>query len=45
MTVEQMRVEVTKVYHNSDAWAFKVRKMSDNQVIAIYRRFQRNGKI
>ena len=45
MTVEQMRAEVIKVYSQSDSWAFKVRKMSDNQVIAIFRRFQRDGKI
>ena len=45
VNVEQMRAEVTKVYSGSDSWAFKVRKMTDNQVIAIYRRFQRDGKI
>lgn len=45
MTVEQMRAEVIKVYASSDSWAFKVNKMSDNQVIAIFRRFQRDGKI
>ena len=45
MSIEQMRAELIKVYAPSDSWAFKVRKMSDNQVIAIFRRFQRDGKI
>lgn len=45
MNVEQMRAELVKVYPHSDSWGIKVRKMADNQVIAIFRRFQRDGKI
>lgn len=45
MTTEQMRTELAKVYPNSDSWAYKVRHMQDRQVVAIFNRFRREGKI
>ena len=38
-----MRVELAKMYAAS--WKAKVSKMSDVQVVAIYRKFQKEGKI
>ena len=43
MSVDQMREAITKVYDNP-TWAYKVRRMADNQVIAIYRTMQKTGK-
>lgn len=43
MSVDQMRDAITKVYDNP-TWAYKVRRMADNQVIAIYRTMQKSGK-
>lgn len=40
MTVDQMRVELAKKYND----AF-VKKMKDDQVIAVYRRLQSKNKI
>lgn len=42
MTVENMREAVTGQYKDS-AWAKKVEKMSDNQVIAIHSRMSQAG--
>lgn len=44
MNVSQMRTELSKAYSGS-SWARKVGKMTDAQIIAIYRRFQRDGKL
>jgi predicted acetyltransferase len=43
MKVEQMRRELARMYAAS--WKEKVLKMSDVQVVAIYRKFQKEGKI
>ena len=44
MSVDQMRAAITKVYDNP-TWAYKVRRMADNQVIAIYRNMQKTGRL
>lgn len=44
MTIEQMRAEIIKTYP-SLTWTEKVNKMTDAQVIAIYKRFLADGKI
>jgi hypothetical protein len=44
VTAEAMRLEITKVYPSAD-FKKKLRAMTDNQVVAIYRRLQREGKI
>lgn len=44
MTVEFMRQRLCQKYPN-DAWAKKVAKMEDDQVIAIYNRLQKDGVI
>lgn len=38
-----MRVELARFY--SKDWKAKLSKMSDVQVVAIYRKFQKEGKI
>lgn len=43
MPVEQMRHEISLVYPYPK-WQNKVRRMAPNQVIAIYKSFQRNNK-
>lgn len=43
MPVEKMRSEIMLVYPG-DKWKHRVKHMHPNQVIAIYRSFQRNGK-
>lgn len=47
MTVEQMRVYISECskYNKSESWREKCRKMSDNQVLAIYNRFKKEGVI
>lgn len=44
MNTDLKRVEVSKVYPGPK-WAQKVKNMTDNQVIAIFLRFQRDGKL
>lgn len=44
MTVEQMRQRLCQKYPNG-AWAKKVAKMEDDQVIAIFHRLQADGVI
>lgn len=43
MTVDQMRKEIAKVYPG-EAWQRKVDRMYDDQVIAIYYKFEKTGK-
>lgn len=43
MNVEQMRVALSGLY--GQQWREKVRKMRDSQVVAIYKKFQAEGKI
>lgn len=47
MTVEQMRVYILQSpkYAESQSWRDKVMKMKDNQVIAIYYKFLKEGEI
>lgn len=37
--------EAVKAAYNSPHWRIKVNKMSDSQVVAIYKRLQSQGKI
>ena len=43
MKTEQMRHEISKVYKGA-GWQKKVKKMNENQVIAIYYKFLAHGK-
>lgn len=43
MNANQMRLELLKCY--GAEWQSKVRKMPDKQVIALYLKFKREGKI
>ena len=43
MNVDQMRKEIAKVYPG-EAWQRKVDLMLDDQVIAIFYKFERDGK-
>lgn len=43
MTTEQMRTAIGEVY-SSDSWSAKVKKMPDDQVVAIYYKFLASGK-
>ena len=45
MSIDQMRCAVADAYKHSDNWKKKVKNMSDNQIIAIYRKFLMDGKI
>lgn len=44
MNTEQMRAWLLSRYPNSARWAAKVKKYSDNQVFAIYRRMNSERK-
>lgn len=44
MSVEQMRAAILKVY-SGDRWAYKVKRMSDKQVIAVYYRLLNNKQL
>lgn len=44
MTTAQKRVALSKVY-DGPKWAEKVRKMSDQQVVAIYLRLKQQNKL
>lgn len=44
MTVDSMRYLVKEAYPGK-AWKKKVSKMSDTQIIAIYKRLEHDGKI
>lgn len=44
MNVDQMRVRLLSAYPG-EKWEKKVKKMSDNQVIAVHQRLQAQGKI
>lgn len=43
MTVEQMRIDISSVY-SSVHWKDRVKRMTDEQVIAIYYDFVNRGK-
>ena len=42
MNVETMRSEIAKVY-TGDGWKRKVKKMPENQVVAVYLNFKKTG--
>lgn len=44
MSIEQMRVEIVKVYPGTK-WRKRVERMPDDQVLAIYKSFERTGKL
>lgn len=41
MNVEQMRTELMKIY--GPHWAERVKKMKDNQIIALYKKMKLKG--
>ena len=43
MTTYEQRLAISKVY-SSSSWKKKVENMSDSQVIAVYLRFEKEGK-
>lgn len=45
MSVEQMRDILCKQYYNAPKWVNRVGKMSDKQIVAIYMRMLRAGKL
>lgn len=45
MTTTNMRDHVIKAYGGGEAWRRKVLKMTDGQVLAIYRSLQKQGKV
>ena len=45
MSVEQMRDILCKQYYNAPKWVNKVSKMPDRQIVAIYMRMLRAGKL
>lgn len=44
MNIQLMRAELAKAY-SGDRWKKKVLAMTDNQVVAVYRRLQSEGKL
>lgn len=44
MTIEQMRGEIGLAY-SGPAWQARVKRMSDNQVCAVYHRLSTTGKL
>lgn len=44
MTIDQMREWLKIAYHNDPSWSRKVDQMRGNQVIAIYRRLESEGR-
>ena len=45
MSVEAMRAVLKRQYNGAYKWVNRVNRMSDNQVIAIYRRMQCSGQL
>ena len=45
MTYDQMRAVLRKQYNGAYRWVNRVNKMSDNQVIAVYKRMQCSGQL
>ena len=42
MSIQEIRNIVTSVY-KGERWRIKVLRMSDNQVLAVYHRFKKDG--
>lgn len=45
MTTNDMRGHIIAAYGGSETWKRKVLRMSDTQVLAIYKRLQLKGKV
>lgn len=45
MSVEAMRAALKKQYNGAYKWVNRVNKMSEAQVIAVYKRMQGSGQI
>lgn len=45
MTTNDMRGHIIAAYGSGKVWKQKVLKMSDGQVLAIYRSLQKQGKV
>lgn len=45
MTIHDMRAALKQQYKGAYKWVNKVNKMSDMQVIAVYKRMQSTGQI
>ena len=45
MNTEQMKSEIIKVYGGGKQWAYKVSKMSNAQITAMYLRLKLSGRI
>lgn len=45
MSVEAMRAVLKRQYNGAYKWVNRVNNMSDNQIIAVYRRMQSSGQI
>ena len=45
MSVEAMRAVLKKQYNGAYKWVNRVNKMSESQVIAVYKRMQGSGQI
>lgn len=45
MSVEAMRAVLKKQYNGAYKWVSRVNSMSDNQVIAVYKRMQGSGQL
>lgn len=45
MSVEAMRAALKSQYNGSYKWVNRVNAMSDNQVIAVYKRMQGSGQL
>lgn len=45
MSVEAMRAVLKKQYNGAYKWVNRVNNMSDNQVIAVYKRMQGSGQL
>lgn len=43
--IDQKREELKKVYPNNQGWAARVANMPDSQVVAIFLKFQSEGKL
>lgn len=44
MTIEQMKLRLIEVYPG-EQWLKRVERMQDGQVVAVFKKFQEQGKI
>ena len=45
LSIDQIRQLIADAYPASKTWQARVEKMSDNQVLAVYRNFKKKGII